>query len=171
MQLSASDAAGRRGADGRARKHTLRVGVCFCVLLCACDTDARWQVGRGTGHLCLDSGHLCLVPPRVRIDFPQGGRFPPAAGVGTQVGWLYSKRPKKWSEVTGYTRHETGGHVTFYHSSAALAPKGARAGSHVHDKITTQQASNDNVKTSPQGVKFGVLMLSTCFHWREGWRP
>ena len=39
------------------------------------------------------------------------------------------------------------------------------------DKVAKQQASNDNVKTSSQGVKFGVLMLSTCFHWREGWRP
>ncbi len=115
--------------------------------------------GEGTGHLCLMPSSQ---PSPDRL--PPRPRFPPAAEVGTQKGGTYSKRGKgKWG-----IRLPHGSHATFYHSRAALAPKGARAGTQVHDKVSTRQRADDDVKTSPQGVKFGYLKLSTCFHWRHG---
>ncbi len=121
--------------------------------------------GRIAGQWALVSspiGHLCP-----EIDFPLGPGFPQQQRWGPMGGGRIQKG-EKHNGVAGYPMEAD---VTLYHSRAALAPKGARAGTQVHDKVSTRQWANDNVKTSPQGVKFGVLMLSTCFHWREGWRP
>ena len=98
----------------------------MCAFVCIVYMRHGEQVAEleGNGHLCPETRHLCPVQATSPMPpgFPQQLRWGPMGG-----GCIQKDRKVKWGSGLHKTEDRTP--ATFYHSSAALAPKGARAGS------------------------------------------